>query len=75
MFLTFARNLSNEYGKQLLDTVTKTGLGALKTASEKVVLETAETTGEFIGNKIVNKIVRLDENLRDVEEITILPKK
>ena len=34
-FLSFARNLSNKYGKQLLDTATKTGLDALKNASKK----------------------------------------
>ena len=31
-FLLFRKSLSNKYGKQLLDTVTKTGLDALKTA-------------------------------------------
>ena len=34
-FLSFVRNLSNKHGKQLLDTATKTGLDALKTASKK----------------------------------------
>ena len=34
-FLSFARNLSNKYGKQLLNTTTKTGLDALKTSSKK----------------------------------------
>ena len=29
-FLLFARNLSNKYGRQLLDAATKTGLDALK---------------------------------------------
>ena len=72
-FLSFARNLSNKYKKQLLDT----GLDALKTASKKVV----HKTGEFIGIKIAdavaksygNKIVKpkhvIDENLRNVEEL------
>ena len=32
-FLLFARNIFNAYGKQLLDTGTKTGLDALKSAS------------------------------------------
>ena len=41
-FLSFTRNLSNKYAKQLLDTATKTGLDALKTASEKVVHKTTE---------------------------------
>ena len=33
--LSFARNLSNIYGKESLDTATKTGLDASKTASKK----------------------------------------
>ena len=47
-----------KYGKQLLDTATETGLDALKTASKKVVHKAAEPTGEFIGDKITDKIVR-----------------
>ena len=51
-FLSFARNLSNKYKKQLLDTE----LDALKTASKIMVHEVAEATSEFIGNKIADKI-------------------
>ena len=54
-FLSFARNLSNKYGKQLLDTATKTGLYAAKTASKKVVYKTAEAIGELIANKIAEE--------------------
>ena len=67
-FMSVVRSLCNKYGKQLLDTAAKTGLDALKTASQKVVHKAAEATGDFIGNKIVDKIVKPDENLRDVEE-------
>ena len=71
--LLFTRNLSNKYGKQLLDTATKTGLDALKVAFEKEVHKVAEATGEFIGNKIADKIMKpkpvIDENSRNVEEI------
>ena len=71
--LLFARNLSNKYGKQLLDTATKTGLDALKVAFKKEVHKVAEATGEFIGNKIADKIIKqkpvIDENSRNVEEI------
>ena len=56
-FLLFRRNLSNKYRKQLLDTATKTGLDAVKTALKKVVHEAAEATREIIGNKIFDKIV------------------
>ena len=36
-FLSFARNLSNKYGTQLLDTATNTVLDVLKTASKIIV--------------------------------------
>ena len=74
-FLAFARNLSKKYGKQLMDTPTKTALDALKTASEKIVHKAAEARGEFIGNKITDNIVKPkpvpDANSRNVEEIFI----
>ena len=34
-FLSFTRNLSNEYGKKLSDTDAKVGIDAAKTASKK----------------------------------------
>ena len=72
---SFARNFSNKYRKQLLDT----GLDALKNASTKEVYKAAEATGEFIGNKIAEKIVKskhvIDENPRNIEEVIIPPEK
>ena len=41
-----------------MDTAAKTGLGALKTASKKVVHKAVEETGEFIGNRIADQIVK-----------------
>ena len=55
-FLSFVRNLSHKYGKELSDKVTKQGLDALKVASKKVVQKAAEVTGEFIENKITDKL-------------------
>ena len=57
-FLSFARNLSNKYGKLLFDSVTKTGLDALKTASKKVVHKAAEATGAFVENRIAYETVK-----------------
>ena len=37
-FVSFKKSLSNKYGKKLLNTAAKTRLYALKTASEKVVI-------------------------------------
>ena len=70
-FLSFARILSNKYGKHLLDAATKTGLGALETASKKVAYKVAEGPGESIGNKIADKIAKSDENSRNIDEIII----
>ena len=36
-FLSFARRFGNKFGKKLVDTVTKTGIDAAKTASKRVV--------------------------------------
>ena len=48
-----------KYGKKLMDTATKTGIDAAKTASKRVVQKTAEATGDLIGNKIADKITSI----------------
>ena len=53
--MSFTRNLSKKYRKQLLDPTTKAGLDVLKTPSKKVVHKAAEGTGGFIRNKITDK--------------------
>ena len=61
-----------------MDTATKTGIDAAKTASKRVVQKTAEATGDLIGNKIAGKITLLGktkEKTKKVEEIYILPEK
>ena len=64
-----------KYRKDLSDT----GLHTLKNASKRVVYEAVEATGEFIGNKIPDKIVKqkavIDENSRNIEEIIVPPEK
>ena len=58
-FVSFARKLGDRYGKKLIDTATKTGIDAAKTASKRVVQKTADTTGDLIGNKIADKITSI----------------
>ena len=74
--MPFARNISDTYGKFLLDTATKTGLDATKSAFKKVAHKTAEATAEVIGNKIVERIVKpkhlLYANPRNFGKIVIL---
>ena len=49
-FLSFARKFNKTYGKKLIDTATKTGIDAANTA---------EATGDLIGNKIADKITSI----------------
>ena len=54
-FLSFTRHLSYKCRKKLLDADSKLGSDVLKIASKKLVHKIAETTGEFIANKITKK--------------------
>ena len=48
VFLSFAKNFGNNYGKKLTDTATKTGIDAAKAASKRVGQKPAEATGDLI---------------------------
>ena len=81
-FLSFARKFGDKYGKKLIDTATKAGIDAVKTASKRVVQKTAEATGDLIGNKIADKITSAGKtkekgkvNTNKLEEIYIPPEK
>ena len=49
--------LSNKYGQKLLDSAKKSKTDAIKTAFQ----ETAEATGNLIGNKIADKITSVSK--------------
>ena len=61
-FLSFAGKFGDEYCKKLMDTATKTGIDAAKTAPKRVVQKTAEATGDLIENKITDKITSLGKS-------------
>ena len=44
-----------------MDTETKTGTDAAKTASKRVIQKTAEGTGDLFGYKIADKITSIDK--------------
>ena len=52
-----------------MDADTKTGLDALKTGTKKVAYKVPEATGEFIGNKIADKIVKPKLCLMEIREM------
>ena len=77
-FLSFARKFGDKYGKKSMDTATKTGIDAAKTASTRLVQKTAEATGDLIGNKIADNITSIGkskEKINKPEEIYISPEK
>ena len=83
-FLSFAREFGDKNGKKVIDTATKTGMDAAKTASKRVVQKTAEATGDLIGNKMADKVISVGkpkekrkekEKINKPEEIYIPPEK
>ena len=78
--MSFARKFGDKYSKKLMDTATKTGIDAAKTASKRVVQKTTDTAGDLIGNKTANKITSVgkqkeEETTKEIEKIYILPEK
>ena len=60
-FMSFAKSMSNKYGKKLVDTATKSATDAIKTAYKKAIQKIAEATGDLVGNKIADKITSVSK--------------
>ena len=78
VFLSFAWKFGwrKFYGKKLMDTATKGGMDAAKTACKRVVQKTAEVTRDLIKNKIAGKITSVGktkekEKPKEAKEIYI----
>ena len=57
--MSFARKFGDKYVKKLMDTATKTGIDAAKTASKRVVEKAAEIIGDWIVNETADQIISL----------------
>ena len=55
-FMSFARSMSNKYGKKLVDADKKSATNAIKIASKRATQKTAEATSDLVGNKIADEI-------------------
>ena len=77
-FLLFARNfgtytakaaksMSNKYRQKLVDTAEKSVTFAIRTASKRAILKTAEATGDLVGNKIADKITSASKKSHNEE--------
>ena len=60
-FMSFARCISNKYGKTLVDTAKKSATDAIKTASKRAIQKTAEATGDLVGNKVADEITSVSK--------------
>ena len=77
--MSFAKKFDDKYGKKL-DTATKAGIDAAKTASKRVIQKTVEAAGDLVENKIADKTTSIGkpkekEKTNKAEEIYIPPEK
>ena len=75
-FLSLAKKFGNKYGNKLMDTATKTGIDAAKTASKRVVQKTGGATGDLIEKKIADTITSIGkpkekDKTKEIEEIYV----
>lgn len=61
-FLLFAGKFRDKYGKKVTDTATKIGFHAAKTVSKRVAQKATEATGDLIGRKIADAVVKSYNN-------------
>ena len=62
------KKFGGKYGKKLMDTATKRGIDAAKTASKRVVQKTAGATGDLIRSKIADKITSIGRSKEKKKE-------
>ena len=66
-FCHLAKKFGDKY-KKLVDTVTKTGIDAAKTASKRVVQKSAEAARDLIGNKTADQIISVGKTKKKEKE-------
>ena len=68
-FMSFARSMSNKYGKKHVDKAKKSATDAIKTASKRAIQKTAEATGDLVGNKIADEITSVSKKSKKLPTI------
>ena len=56
---TISKSLSGTYSQKLLDHANQSATDAFKTSSKSVIQKTGEAIGGLIGNKIVDKSIKI----------------
>ena len=74
-FMSFARSMSKNNGKKLVDTTKKSATDAKNTASKTAIQKTAEATGDLIVNKITSVSKKKSNNNNDDVKLKTWKKK
>ena len=53
--------MSGKFGQKLLDHDRQFATDSMKTESKKAIQKTVEATGDFIGNKVADKITKVSK--------------
>ena len=57
--------MKKKYGKKILDNGISAGKDFAKIAGKKVLTKSAEATGDLIGNKIADRIIKSSRKLKN----------
>ena len=57
-----SKNLSGIYSQKLFDHAKKSAIDALTKSSKRVIQKTAESTSDFITNKVADRITKVSKN-------------
>ena len=58
---SISKNLCGKYSHKPLDSAKKSATDALKTSSTRAIQKITKATGDLIGNKIANKIIKVSK--------------
>ena len=82
--LDVGKSMKNKHGKKILDNSLSDGKDFAKIAGKKVLTKSTEATGDFISNKIADRITKSARNkeqkeddriMKETQEIIIPPEK
>ena len=70
--LDVGKSMKKKYGKKILDNSLSAGKDFAKIAGKKVLTKRAEATGDLIGNKIADRIIKSARNKEQKEDDKIM---
>ena len=75
--MSFARSMSNKFGKKLVDTAKKSATDAVKASSIRAIQKTVEATGQDQDAELTTprkKYISPEERQKIIDELRLVPK-